>query len=389
MCGKFYRFLVCFFVIGQIIFVRDSLCADFVSFDKKKIALVKQVVYQDLYCASSDEPKADFIFSSFLRSGPLALFTRFNADFYIVEVEPEEECSIWKETTLQSTECKFKMSMLEEQRNRIPEGRNHSQGFYVVKCDDVDWSVYDIVIAINCAVPERITAKHPSVLWAYYVGEHTTPSHRKSFEKPIRGYDVFLTQDFFEKRLLKDHVVEFPYQLLYYGCFHELFNKDAKVQSQKGICLETWTLQSLSLHQKEKLASAVKAKQINNRGYAQLKKHVAALMGSKYFVICLGEKSKRSLLRGNCIPEAIAAGCLVIAQEENIFNKDLLSEITLAHSFKDLLDKIKFFECHPEAYLFERSLQQNKLDQLCFYRPIRQLFKKYDEKVDHDISFKS
>ena len=374
---KFYCYVVIHtFYVGlfAIFFDIKSLSND------KKIAFVKQVVYQDLYCASSDEAIADIIFSSFLRSGPVALFTRFNTDFYIVEVESDEECSLWRETTLQNTECKFKLSSLEGQYKKIPPGRIYPQGFYTVKCDEIDWSMYDIVIAVNCAVPARITQKYPSVLWAYYIGEHTTPSHAKSFTRLINGYDVFLTQDFFAKRQLQSHVIEFPYQLQYYGCFHELFKQTMSKQVKNKIYFETWSSKSLLPCQKEKIAKAVGLKKIPSQTSETLREFVLNLINSKYLIIFLGSKSSRSILRGNCIPEAIAAGCLVIAQKNTIFNKDLLSARTLIGSFEDLLQTLKFFEKHPEEYAFEVALQREKLNQLCFYRPVQQLFAKHDEK---------
>lgn len=51
-----------------------------------KIAFVKQVLYQDLYCASSSASKREIVFSSLRRSGPVALFSALGADFYIAEL---------------------------------------------------------------------------------------------------------------------------------------------------------------------------------------------------------------------------------------------------------------------------------------------------------------
>ena len=350
--------------------------------NSKKIAFVKQVIYQDLYCNSIKPSASDLIFSSFLRSGPVALFTRCKADFYIVEVEADEECNIWKESCLPSTECKFDINYLLGHRNRQQPNGKLTPGDYAVRCDTIDWSKYDIVITINAAVPARITSLYPSVLWAYYIGEHTMPSHQKSYKLPINGYDVFLTQDYHESPALPGHVIDFPYHLHYYGCSYELFTTEDRNFNRHGMILDGWSFTSLSEDQRRQLDAVGKLNQ-KSYAYGPLKDFIVRIVHSKYFIVFLGQNNQRpsKKVRGNAIPEAIAAGNLVIVKSDSVINKDLLTPRTQVDSFEELIDRIRFFENSPEEYKIEVTAQRQKLNWLCFERPIKELYKKHDDKL--------
>lgn len=350
-------------------------CFNFPS-EFKKIAFVKQVICPNLYCCHTNASPQETIFSSFKHSGPVALFTKFNADFYIVETEPDEECMIWLE------QASLKQRQYDELlRTTIPPtgaraGHAYPQGYFSVCCKDINWDNYDIVISVNIGVPARITAKYPKTLWCYYILEGS-PSYKKSFLNPIKGYDVFLTQDFHQNRELKSHALEFPFQLHYYGCFHELFGIKTEQINRKGINLEVHTNETLTKNQKKTLENITSI----TRSNGALKNMLEGLMQTKYYIQYLDQNSgHRASVRGNGIVEAIATGNLVIARYNGLNNKDLLSSKTLVHTFEELLEKILYFEANPSEYLLELQQQRKKLDELCCYRPMKNLFEKHTKK---------
>jgi len=354
-----------------------SFCYDY------KIAFVKQVVYQDLYCCGPDSSIPELIFSSFKRSGPVALFTKLNADFYIVDTEPDRECQIWKEKAEKRT-ADYELLRTDIPARGIIAGHKHPQGYYAVKASDIDWGQYDIVIAMECAIPARITKKYPSTLWAYYIGEGCR-AFQQSLNVPIEGYDCYLYPNFSVNPKNKSHVIEFPYHLQYYGCFHELLGMVPGSEKRSGIYFEHHTgLLHLSNEQKNELNSISSIFNKSGESYnslISLKKMIQDMMQTKYFVIYLEKNAgKRASLLGNAIPEAIAAGNLVVAKDFGIANKSLFTSRTLVNDYSELQNCIEYFEKNPKEYLKEVEAQRRKLNFYCFERPVTNLYKFCDIK---------
>jgi len=351
---------------SQILYFGSTITQEY------KIAFVKQVVYQDLYCAQKDAPYSDLIFSSFKRSGPVALFSKLHADFYIVDTETDRECNIWKEKTHGNT-IPYELLRSEIPLNGLKAGHIFPQGHFAVKASHVDWGMYDIVIAMECAIPAKITKLYPSTLWAYYIGEGNCPSFAKSFRAPIPGYDCFLSQDFKAHPSYKSHVIEFPYQLQYYGCFHELLGIKPNDIERDGVFLESHSgLYHLNNTQKKHLNQIAQLKKYSPG--ASLKDLIQTLIQTKYFIIFMDNKSgKRMNIRGNSIPEAIAAGNLVIARNFGIKNLDLLTEKTIVRDFDELIRRLAYFEQNHSEYQKELEKQRKKLNLYCCERPIHEI----------------
>lgn len=361
-----------------IIFLSFDVCSQ----TNYKIAFVKQVVYQDLYCSSSDSSISDIIFSSYKRSGPVGLFTKFDTDFYIVDVEKDPECNIWKE------KCKPEnIATYEALKTNISSwgqiaGHKFSQGHYSRKCADINWEKYDIVITLDAAIPARITLKYPKILWTYYIGEGVQPTFKASFKKPVKGYDCFLTQDCSLKTNNQSHIIEFPYHLQYFGCFHELLKIKEKDLKREGIYLETHTDMYFKSNndQLQKLSNICNVKRYMHG--ISLKEMIFNHLNSKYFIQFIDSKKTkiRSGTRGNAVIQAIASGNLAIAKKENIKNIDILTPNTLVNTFEDLIRVVNYFEKNPDMYKKELKLQRQKLNYLCFNRPMNELFKKAELK---------
>lgn len=350
-----------------------------------RIAFVKQDVQDDLYCCSPGSSVPELISSTLLRSGPVALFSKFSADFYIVHTEADEECNIWKE---KSTDCKWcPIEYFEYFRDHVP-GRNYGQRDFSYSVYAIDWKKYDIVISLDICIPARLTRHYPSVAWCYFVKEVKTPSYAKSLVSCIHGYDLFLNQSFclgLDRLRFPRHVVEFPYHLQYFGCFHEVFSLSEINYNRSGIFLDHHSGLVLSEKELEKLrqfgplsgTSLVETSKtdttstgtplIPNR--TMDKNFLNVLVRSKFFLKCGGRN-----VFGTASVEAIACGCLALTVIGQHGQSHIFNENTSASSLSELLKKIQNLENNPELYRQEVYRQRKLINYLCYFRPSVHLF---------------
>lgn len=59
--------------------------------------MVKQDCFEDLYCCNPDDDPDTKVRSTIHRIGQASLFTKYNADFYIVKEEKDAECQSWRQ----------------------------------------------------------------------------------------------------------------------------------------------------------------------------------------------------------------------------------------------------------------------------------------------------
>jgi len=348
---------------------------------KPRVALVKQDCNEDLYCCPPGEPHWTTISSTLLRSGPVDLFTLFDACFLIVKTEPDDECSIWKEKwdpLRWAPLCWF-----EAYRDRVP-GRDHGQSRFAQASAEIAWSAFDLVVSVDVCVPERITRQHPGVVWSYYVREVKAPSWQRSLDHPLPGQDIFLSQAFDPTpphRAL--HVVNFPYHFHHVGVFHELalgqpFSADAQ---REGVFVDYHSAQTATdemlsalnafgpvyAHRLEdQRLDAVTGERIPDR--TMVGPALEALLRSKYHVKWGG----RPCL-GTAKVEAIAAGCVCLTNPALDGTPFLHSDASRNSDFPSLLEKLRAMEKDVELYRREVKRQRRLVDYLCHYRPANDL----------------
>jgi hypothetical protein len=352
-----------------------------------KIALVKQDVCPDLYCCPPHSSPEQIVFSTLLRNGPLTLFTKFNADFWIVKTEDTAECEIWKEKCFNMQGEQFlSYSNFFDLQDKLPaENINNlqvPQGYYSVGCNEINWSNYDIIISIDIAVPSHITLQHPEIVWCYCLMEPYMKSHKTSSKSPIKGYDLFLNQRSRNVRVFPTplfHEIDFPYCLQYYGCYHELLNIPLSRQ-RKGVFIEKHTARILS---KEQLQLLSKYGPIQVQA-GNTKEMIANLLKSKYFIRLGGNVGLRW---ANSVIESISAGCLFLGNPNEFVNKSLFSPHSTVYSFNELINRLDYYEQNNSSYESEKHIQQRLVNYLCFVRPIHDLFQKYAQIKQQKIRF--
>jgi hypothetical protein len=348
---------------------------------RPRVAVVKQDCNEDLYCCPPGADVWTTISSTLMRSGPVDLFTIFDATFLLVHTEPDLECSIWQEKA--DVKKWMPRAWFEEFRHRIP-GRDHGQAVYSQHAKSINWSAFDIVVSVDVSVPARITRLCPGVVWTYYVREITTPSWHTSLLHPLAGQDLVPSHRFRPVRVAREsHVVEFPYHFHHVGVFHELLCREPPQLSdtRSGVFVEyhsAWNASDEELNALSVFGPVYAHREADQRidkrnGEWILERTMAgdaleALLRSKYYV-----KWKGRSVFGTAAVEAIAAGCLSLTEESLDRSTFLHTKASLITGFDDLIAKMADMESNPGHYLSELKLQRERVDYLCHYRPANDL----------------
>lgn len=348
---------------------------------RPRVAIVKQDCNEDLYCCPTASDPWTTISSSLLRSGPMDLFTLFDTQFFVVHTEDDPECNIWKEKS--DPLNWMPEAWFESFRDRIP-GRDHGQSLYAQPAASIDWSAFDLVVSIDVSVPARITRQYPGVVWSYFVREIKAPSWRTSLTEPIVGQDLVLSHRFDPISPVRaEHVVEFPYHFHHVGVFHELVDgSPALLDAQReGVFVEYHSAREATDEQLQALsafgtvyAHRAADRKIDGRTGEWIPDRIVArpaldaIMRSKYHVKWDG----RTVL-GTGAVEAIAGGCLSLTNHSIDHSNFLHSRASLIDGFDDLIGKMRALESNPESFRRELTLQRERVDYLCHYRPANDL----------------
>jgi hypothetical protein len=322
-----------------------------------KIALIKQVVYQDLYVCENGTAPLDLLFSSIMRVGPIGLFTLCEADFFIVDDTSDEECSTWKKVIPDYKEEWFKSL----KKHNITEtdfptakflkpGSLFSNGEFSMNVRDINWNSYDIVISINISIPTNIVLNNLNTLWCYMIGEANILLDKVHF-----SYDVSLNQE--NRGLVNSNsgFIDFPYTFIGPYCLENLiFTYLRRKSLNLGIYAEiNTTIQ-------RPVVSISKFDALKNIGHPLnvhqqlIKDNLVTIYDSKYFVKLGGR-----FIRGNSIIEAISLGTLVLANPHELNCTQILPKETWVFTIDDIITKIKFFDSNP--HLYNEALEKQRI----------------------------
>jgi hypothetical protein len=180
------------------------------------------------------KPKDKFFYKkSVKRSGPLGLIDYFDCDFFIVKTEADEECNLRREKAT-------KVGQFSEEKwlnlpHELTFGGN-TQAQCAVKCNNIPYEEYDIVIFFHFAVPHRLVRQYSKQLWCYYVSEPPLEAWKQSWSMPMFGYDIFFSQLFRDQlqlmkqsqHILKDHIIDMPYVACGQTTYASLFDFEGK-----------------------------------------------------------------------------------------------------------------------------------------------------------------
>ncbi len=307
--------------------------------------------------------------SSLRRSGPISLFSEYEADFIIVKSSKSKECLIWKEWLYFNDVDIF--------RGEIAKIHDLDRQYSARAVDPYkfDWSVYDIVICIDITVPSRIVKRYPNTLWCYYLQEPCLSFKYAETFGPMFGYNVFIDQMLVMERIPAERLArytEWPRMSIHFPQFLQNGEAIKKLypdedEPKSGIYIES---RSYRQRGEEDVQALSKFGPVRG-GYSEIEMIMRNLCRSKYLVVLPNRRTVR--YRGQSLVEGISAGCLVLSPQRDILYRDLLTPGTIVSTFDELMDRIEYFEKNPDAYDKERQLQKSRVDEYCFNIPMQNL----------------
>jgi len=341
-------------------------------FQDLRIALVRQDVFGDLYCAPRGVSGPDLVRQSIRRTGPAGLVVDFQADYWILREDPAVECAVWTEKLAGAPASQWEASRT--RKDKIP-GPGFTTTFaeQAVGVDEVPWEDYDLVVAVDIAVPFRILARTRRPLWAYLPGDPGVPTAKASLREPPGNYDLSLTHSFrrFPVRPgLGRRTVEFPYTLVRQETWQKIF-PSAPNTERHGTMVEHQTESLLTREER----TALEALGPIRRPAGSITEVAHRLNQSRYYFRCGGGP-----IVGNGLVEAAAAGCVAFANHKEFVNRSLLCRSNLCVSRREGIKKILNLNSDSENYARLRALQGRLVDHFCFYRPIREIWEIWKKK---------
>ena len=339
-----------------------------------RIAVVKSEMASHIYTRpGSSADLLSLVLSTPKMIGPTAFFTLFKADFLIVKASSDPECQHWRESFSQDPDPSTSIKFYEAHRDLRPQaGPNpyHSQSQVAIDPDSIHWSQYDCVICHDIAIPKRITTKHPNVFWSYWIGETGTPSYKTSYQVPLAGYQCFLNGGSRRWRVrpqLKPHVVEFPF--IFQQPSDRFLLGASPSCTRSGVLLERITSQKMPPGAWTAINKTLEVMPTSDLSSERLQK----LHTARYFLQMGGQA-----VWGNSYQEAVAAGCLAIADPSTMPNNRSLMLPELApKTWNQAITLIEKLEQDPE-WREKLRLQQESLARwfLC-HRPLRDWLARY------------
>ncbi|MGI8707748.1 MAG: hypothetical protein ACR2LG_06080 [Actinomycetota bacterium] len=336
-----------------------------------RVAVVKSTTYSDLFCCVATNDASILTFSSLMRSGPVGLYVEADCTGIVIEHDPRWANHLIRQRVF---DCNHgTMNLFLEQ---VPHSRSRDEAFAALGTQkdfgrdaaSIDWSEYDLVLAMDGCVPSMVTREFPTTAWAYYIGEPCMRQYRRSSKAPLEGYQWFLNQRFraIDTTALASHELEFPYYLQYPGCFEPLLDREG-LPPRSGSTLE---------HHSASTAAHGVIDLLKRYGEVRLsagtpRDIIDRLHASKYFVRLGGRR-----LWGNALIEAVSAGCLVVGDPSAFVHRDLFTPATSAATQLEVVDRVRALEADQELYAAELERQRLFVQFVGFDRPVADLLER-------------
>lgn len=310
-----------------------------------RICIVKQASYTDLAGQSVNGIEAYLEFSNH-RSGPYGWLIDFNADFRVVKCHPE--ANLWEQKLERGNQ-----SHHQQIRDR--------QALNAESIDEIDFSIYDLVLTYECAVPASVTAEYPNVLWATMLEDHRMKEFAQFSKKPPEGYDYFFDQRFGPSGIFRQtrqpHVINFPYVIPHCSKLEE-------VEEVRDVVLMDTPQRDEGLEQ----FFAKLGYQLHYTQARSLKEHFSMLTKCKYFISYECNNPKW----GNGFIEPAAYGCINIGEPNMFWNPAFITHYGRLWKGRDLKQIV--MEIEGQGLGDEiLDLQSRLIREYCCFRPFHKL----------------
>jgi hypothetical protein len=335
---------------------------------RRRIAVVKSPFCAHIYTRpwKAGGDLRHLALSTLKTFGPLSLFTRHQTDFFIVRLPDDPECQVWREFYAGDPDQAASKRIHEDFPNYRPTGEpssNPTQGELAVDPEAVDWSRYEAVIVQDLCIPARIVRRFPKVLWSYWIGETGSPSFKSSSLRTLANYHLYLNGSSRRWRVrpsLRRHVLEFPYIIQDSQAHTRLGGRSWK--DRAGILLEVNTAREIPPEIRRRMEALGPVE--DNLGTPTVR--LERLHRSRYF---LQMTPKR--LWGNSLNEAVAAGCLGIANPASMpNNRSLLLPGLTPRDWESALRLLQTLVAEPADAESLQATQQRLADWFLCDRPL-------------------
>lgn len=315
------------------------------------LGVVKTHTYTDLpyeSCFNAEE----YLEKSNHRSGLYGWVNDLGADFWVI-TEEKDSLGFWKQKLKRPNQ---------EHHNRIRFSQKESSVDY----NEIDFSKYDIVLTYECAVPERITRRFPSVIWMTMLEDHRMREFSSFLKSAPTGYDLFCDQFYgpfgiFSKRRL-EHVVSLPYIV------PSLRNLGIRKKSNKAIIDSEYHTSVASIFEKYNIT-------VQPNGNLSLSEYFDTLAASKFYF-----SFKPSSPRwGNGFVEAAGFNCINMGNPYTVWRPCLLSKEGSFNKLKQLESTLEYTLRDDVAGKILEHQRSCLLD-YCWYLPFIQILK-YGSKI--------
>lgn len=336
-------------------------------FQDLRVAFVKSEFCSHVYAQPGSSADLAHLARSTVKTfGPLSLFSRFSTSFFIIRLPCDPSCQIWREFYENDPDPKASARMHEAYRDLRPAGFPKdcpSQGELAVDPETIDWSKFHAVVVQDLCLPARITRRFPDVFWSYWIGETGTKSYRSSIFRPAEGYHAFLNGSSRRWRVRPPtgrHSLEFPY-ILQDSKTHQALGA-LPWESRQGILLEINTARQMPSEIRSRLEGFGPV--ITNQGSPSFR--LEQIHRCRYFVQMASNR-----LWGNAMNEAVAAGCLALANSLSMpNNRSLMVPGLCPASWSELIETLSCLQFHTLQANALHSLQSQIADWFLCYRPI-------------------
>jgi len=338
-----------------------------------KIALVKSNIFQDLWISDITNDILTVFKTTLMRCSPIGITEKFDTDFFIIRHTDEYPTNLYTFIPSQESQISLKYS----KENKIPGlpfldesyHKNTSIDEVSYDVDNIDWSQYQIIIAYNACIPDRIIHKYSNSLWCYYLSEN-----EECFLNGLFGnYDLLLNQNMIEPTSFS---IGFPYTFLGPYTLKNMYMKYISSETfvKKGMFIEINNIQQRPVPRELDIFENVSI-QCNIPYFIHqqnIVENLTRLVHSRYFIKLYGRT-----IRGNGVLEAISCGTLVLINKHLLIYTDLIPDECHIETVDDLISKIKFFESNEDIYESMVKEQRCRLEQKYFLNPLNQLYDKY------------
>lgn len=346
-----------------------------------KIAFVKQDCYQDLWIGSMSDSPTELLLSTQLRTGPLALISGLEADFYIVQLEEDPSVQLFRSQAFLDEHLINKIRKTRSNPCNVQPNsnelfsklalRNHSD--YSKSSSDIDWSRYHIVFSINSSVGKRLRKKYVNTLWVTIPGEGELTCG-------CLQWDYCFTHNCPSSPSLKSKFLDIPYTLLRPTELKDVIQELGLTSSVKStIYLE---INSCPTHiRPPTFEDSCFAQELQSITGLQVRIHPDTMHGhlkelavAKYFIKTGGRPT-----RGNSFLEAISADVVVLSRAGDCFGNVNLPHGSYFEDFDELLAILQKLESDPGAYR-DLIARQNEFISRSYFNSLSLLSEAYNEK---------